>query len=65
MNQMSNRTQVTSKTNTGQIKRYRGHDFDDSLIPTPEEWEWITSDEPELSFYRDQIRKNGKINEEI
>lgn len=35
------------------------------ITPTIEEWEWITSDEPEISFYRDQIRKHGKLNEEI
>jgi hypothetical protein len=40
------------------------NDYPDS-IPTPEEWEWITSDEPELTYLKDQIRKNGKINEEI
>jgi hypothetical protein len=47
------------------FKREISLDYDTDLIPSREEWKWITSDEPELSQYREQIGKNGSIDEEI
>lgn len=44
-----------------QKQKTLSEEFSD-LTPTVEEWEELTQDEPEISFYRESIRKRGKIN---
>lgn len=39
-------------------------DWYSDSIPTPEEWEELTADEPEIYYYREQIRNHGKIDVE-
>jgi hypothetical protein len=58
-------TKRTLKLNHANFECINPPCFEDSLTPTAEEWEYLTADEPELTYFKDQIRKKGFISEEI
>jgi hypothetical protein len=61
----ASRTKRPLKLISGDFSHEISPFLSNTITPTVEEWEYLTSDEPEISFYREKIRKTGKLNEEI
>lgn len=62
---MAQKRQKVNSTIPQPLKRLKTafkHEID---VLSEDEWEYCCNPEPELTYFKDQIRKKGKINEEI
>lgn len=62
---MAQKRQKVNSTIPPTLKRLKRAFKGEIDVLSESEWEYCCNPEPEISFYRDQIRKTGKLNEEI